>query len=96
MQKRRTFTEISGLVLMLLQEGPQMRRLIRQRLGIDSRTLNRCLDTLAKYGLVSVSDKYIEITEKGLHFVDIYREFIQLLEQNNNNIKKQEEREEES
>jgi len=76
---RRTSTEISGLILMLLKDGPQTKTLIRHRLKVDNRTLNRYLDILARQGLITISDKHIGITEKGLYFAEIYKEFIQLL-----------------
>lgn len=85
--QRRTLTEISGLILMLLKDGPQRKAWIKQRLKVDNRTLNRCLDTLAKYGLIVISDRHIEITEKGLYFANIYKEFIQLLDRNGNRKK---------
>ncbi len=81
---KRTLTEISGLILLHLKDGPQKKTWIMRNLKVDNRTLNRCLDTLAKYGLITISDKQIEITEKGLNFVNIYKEFIQLLDRNSN------------
>lgn len=83
---RRTLTEISGLILMVLKDGPQRKAWIKQRLKVDNRTLNRCLDTLAKYGMITISDKHIEVTEKGLYFANIYKEFIQLLDKNSSKI----------
>ncbi|MCS6767407.1 MAG: winged helix-turn-helix domain-containing protein [Candidatus Nitrosocaldus sp.] len=78
--QRRTSTEISGLILLLLKDGPQKKTWIKKRLKIDNRTLTRCLDTLAKHRLLTISDEYIEITAKGLRFTEIYKEFIQLLD----------------
>ncbi|MFN4336928.1 MAG: winged helix-turn-helix domain-containing protein [Candidatus Nitrosocaldus sp.] len=81
---KRTLTEISGLILIHLKDGPKRKAWIKQKLKVDGRTLNRCLDTLAKHGLIDISDGHIEITEKGLYFVSIYKEFIQLLDRNSN------------
>lgn len=77
---RRTSTEISGLILILLKDGAQKKSSIQKRLNVDSRTLNRYLDILAKRGLITISDKHIAITEKGIYFTNIYKEFIHLLD----------------
>ncbi|MEO9365528.1 MULTISPECIES: winged helix-turn-helix domain-containing protein [Candidatus Nitrosocaldus] len=79
---RRTSTEISGLILMLLKDGAQKKSSIQKRLNVDNRTLNRYLDILAKQGLITISDKHIEITEKGVYFTEIYKELIRLLDKN--------------
>ncbi len=79
MVKRRSKNEIIGSILILLSNGYKSRSDIRHALGINSRRLDSILFLLISNGLVISSNDNIIITDKGLYFLNLYKELMALL-----------------